>query len=213
MNQSVLLGLMLASYALPIAFVFSKHRSSSAVSISSIITSKEPFFDVDVMENNQYFNHVFQIRHFIATCMLVMAMFTIMYEYQRCVIASTWWSFMAILILLAGIFGVIFISDQEPTHYVFAGAAFFAIVGFMTGHTLNMCNGMTDALCVLLYAQFFFMVVTIIQIFQDARILAIEALFLLNFAVFYLCIHFRTPQCEFLSTSDSLNESCSANRT
>ena len=193
MNQNVLLGLMLASYALPIAFVFSKHRSSSAVSISSIITSKEPLFDVDVIRNN----NVFQIRHFIAMCMLSMAMFTIMYEYQRCIIASTWWSLITILILLAGIFGVIFISDQEPTHYIFAGATFFAIVGFMSGHTLNMCNGMTDALCILLYAQFFFMVITIIRIFQDAPILAIEALFLFNFAIFYLYIHFRTPQCQY----------------
>jgi hypothetical protein len=150
--------------------------------------------DVDVIGNDDYFKHVFQTRHFIATCMLFMAMFTIMYEYQRCVIASTWWSFIAILILLAGIFGVIFISDQEPTHYAFAGAAFFAIVSFMSGHTLNMCNGMTDALCILLYTQVFFMVVTIVRILQDAPILTIEALFLLNFAIFYLYIHFRPPQ-------------------
>jgi hypothetical protein len=197
MNQNVLLGAMLAAYVLPIAFVCSKCRGGSALSISSIITSQEPFFADAVMENEDSFKSAFQTRHFIAACMIVMAMFTMLYEYQRCVIASNWcwWSFIAILILLAGIFGVIFISEQDPVHYIFAGAAFFAIVGFMVGHTLNVCNGMTDALCILLYAQFFFMVVTIIRIMQDAPIFAIEALFILNFAIFYLYIHFRTPQC------------------
>jgi len=197
MNQNVLLGAMLAAYVLPIAFVCSKCRSGSALSISSIITSKEPFFADAVMGNEDSFKSAFQTRHFIAACMLVMAVFAMLYEYQRCVIAShwCWWSFIAILILLAGLFGVIFISEQDPMHYMFAGAAFFAIVGFMVGHTLHTCNGMTDSLCILLYAQFFFMGLTIIRILQDAPILAIEALFLLNFAIFYLCIHFRTPQC------------------
>lgn len=198
MNQNVLLGAMLAAYVLPIAFVSSKCRSGSALSISSIITSQEPFFADAVMENDEAsFKRAFQTRHFIAACMLVMAMFTLLYEYQRCVIASNWcwWSFIAILILLAGIFGVIFISEQDPVHYIFAGAAFFAIVGFMVGHTLRACNGMTDTLCILLYAQFFFMIVTVIRVLQDAPIFAIEAIFILNFAIFYLHIHFRTPQC------------------
>lgn len=42
---------------------------------------------------------------------------------------------------------------------------------------------------ILLYAQFLFMVVTVIGVIQDAPIFAIEALFLLNFAVFYLYLH------------------------
>ena len=60
MNQNVLLGAMLAAYVLPIAFVCSKCRGGSALSISSIITSKEPFFAVI---NEDSFKSAFQTRH------------------------------------------------------------------------------------------------------------------------------------------------------
>jgi hypothetical protein len=105
------------------------------------------------------------------------------------------WSLASIVVLLVGIFGVIFIPEHDSTHYVFAAAAFFAIVGFMTGHTF--CTGTAtadihDILRILLYAQILFMVVTVIGVLQDAAIFTIEALFLLNFAVFYLYLHYHT---------------------
>jgi hypothetical protein len=128
--------------------------------------------------------------------MLLMAVFTIAYEYQRCVAQDTRWSLIAIIALLIGIFGVIFIPEHESTHYIFAATAFFAILGFMVGHTYygTTCAGDTaayDTLRILLYAQFLFMVVTVIGVIQDAPIFAIEALFLLNFAVFYLYLHYE----------------------
>lgn len=47
MLPTTLLALMLATYAIPIAFVYYKYRiatdATAARSISSIITSKEPF--------------------------------------------------------------------------------------------------------------------------------------------------------------------------
>ena len=46
MLPTTLLALMLATYAIPIAFVYYKYRIATATdprSISSIITSKEPF--------------------------------------------------------------------------------------------------------------------------------------------------------------------------
>ena len=127
------------------------------------------------------FAAAFQTRHFIAACMLLMAVLSIAYEYQR-----QRWSMFAIVALLIGIFGVIFIPEHDSTHYIFAATAFFAIVGFMVGHTYY---GTADTLRILLYAQFLFMVVTIIGVIQDAPIFATEVLFLLNFAVFYLYLH------------------------
>ena len=123
-----------------------------------------------------------------------MAGFTITYEYPR-----PWWSFYAIIALLIGIFGVIFIPEHDSTHYIFAATAFFAILGFMVGHTYYSTAGDTaasaadaaDTLRILLYAQFLFMVVTVIGIIQDAPIFASEVLFLLNFAVFYLYLHYE----------------------
>jgi uncharacterized membrane protein len=124
--------------------------------------------------------------------MLMMAVFTIAYEYQRCVTQHTRWSLFAITALLIGIFGVIFIPEHESTHYIFAATAFFAILGFMVGHTYYGTAAAADAadtLRILLYAQFLFTVVTVIGVIQDAPIFVTEVLFLLNFAVFYLYLH------------------------
>ena len=186
MPPTTLLALMLATYAIPIVFVYYKYSTATATatrSISSIITSKEPF--ITFSENAP---PPFQTRHFIAACMLLMAVFTLAYEYQRCVTQHTRWSLFAIIALLIGIFGVIFIPEHDSTHYIFAATAFFAIIGFMVGHTYY---GTADTLRILLYAQFLFMVVTVIGVIQDVPIFATEVLFLLNFAVFYLYLHYE----------------------
>ena len=186
MPPTTLLALMLATYAIPIAFVYYKYSTAATAatatrSISSIITSKEPF--ITITDNNA---PPFQTRHFIAACMLLMAVFTIAYEYQR-----PQWSLFAIIALLIGIFGVIFIPEHDSAHYIFAATAFFAIVGFMVGHTYYAdTDTAADTLRILLYAQFLFMVVTVIGVIQDAPIFASEVLFLLNFAVFYLYLHY-----------------------
>jgi hypothetical protein len=186
---------MLLAYIAPVAFVYYKYNTATATaaatrSISSIITSQEPFFN-EVAP-------LFQTRYFIAVCMLIMTGFTVMYEYQRCVdyMNSRMWSLASISVLLIGIFGVIFIPEHNPVHYIFAAAAFFAIVGFMIGHTF--CDSIAaaadihDILRIFLYAQFLFMLVTVIGVLQDAAIFAIEALFLANFAVFYFYLHYHT---------------------
>ena len=201
MNQpTMLLYFMLLAYIFPIAFVYYKYNAQAQEtgtrSISSIITSTEPFilFAPDTSSATATATappptYVFQTRHFIALCMLIMAGFTVLYEYQR-----QRWSLAAITVLLCGIFGVIFIPEQNHTHYIFAAAAFFAIIGFMCGHTFNQTSThhIHDNLRMLLYAQFLFTLVTIIGVIQDTAIFAAEALFLLNFAIFYLYLHFST---------------------
>ena len=188
MNPTTILTFMLLAYFAPIAFVYYKYKiTTESKSISSIITSQEPLFN-DIAP-------LFQTRHFIALCMLIMTGFTILYEYQRCIRhagSPIHWSLVSIVVLLCGIFGVIFIPEQNPTHYVFAGAVFFAIVGFMTGHTFCAPTDVHDILRIMLYAQILFMLVTVIGVLQDTAIFAIEALFLANFAVFYLYLHYHT---------------------
>ena len=206
-----LLVFMLASYIIPIAYVYYKYSyanasepsSSTPRSISSIITSQEPLFTINDSIMLGWAASVFQTRHFIAACMFVMAIFTLLYEHQRCemYLNSARWSLSAIIVLLLGIFGVIYVPETNPVHYIFAAAAFFAIIGFMTWHTcrhdlrisdnLRISDPISDNLRLLLYAQILFMVVTVIGILQDAPIFAVEALFLMNFAVFYLYLHFN----------------------
>ena len=200
MAPTSILVCMFAAYLAPIAFVYYKYKvqaqETGTRSISSIITSIEPFLSFTPDTSTAATatlppTYVFQTRHFIALCMLIMAGFTVLYEYQR-----QRWSLAAILVLLCGIFGVIFIPEQNPTHYIFAAAAFVAIIGFMCGHTFNhhhtTAHDIHDTLRMLLYAQFLFTLVTIIGVIQETAIFAAEALFLLNFAVFYLYLHYHT---------------------
>ena len=215
MNPTIVLACMLLAYIAPVAFVYYKYNTAATTtaaatrSISSIITSQEPFFS-EVAP-------LFQTRYFIAVCMLIMTGFTVLYEYRRCVdyMNSRMWSLASISVLLVGIFGVIFIPEHNPVHYIFAAAAFFAIVGFMTGHTFTATGttaGTTagayinDILRILLYAQILFMVVTVIGVLQDAAIFTIEALFLANFAIFYLYLHYHTF-CSSCSPLPSLSPS------
>lgn len=191
MRQTMILVVMILAYIAPIAFVYYKYNNTAdsatcTRSISSIITSEEPFFK-DIAP-------LFQTRYVIALCMLTMAAFTLVYEYQRCIdyMNSRMWSLASIAVLLIGIFGVIFIPEHDSTHYVFAGAAFIAIVGFMIGHTFCAGAGIHDILRILLYAQILFMIVTVIGVLQDSSIFTIEALFLANFAVFYFYLHYHT---------------------
>lgn len=189
LSPNVLLTFMLAAYSIPIAFVYFKYASAPlSRSISSIITSTEPFC-LFAAASIAPPPTVFQTRHFIALCMLIMAAFTVLYETHR-----ARWSLAVIIVLLSGIFGVIFVPEQNPTHYIFAAAAFFAIVGFMVGHTFygSTGTGVVENLRLILYAQFLFTVVTIIGVIRDAPIFIVEALFLLNFAVFYLYLHYTS---------------------
>lgn len=204
MNQNTLLALMLLSYFAPVMYIYyiSSSRSGDGTrSISSIITSKEPLFTATAAAS---YVDVFQTRHFIAASMLLMAIFTLLYEYQRC-LKSRIWSLAFIVVILVGIFGVIYVPEDDPKHYIFAAAVFFAIIGFMVGHTYYGCGGsdaadhadatISDNLRIILYAQFLFMVVTVIGVLQDAPIFAVEVLFLMNFAVFYLYIHANHTCC------------------
>lgn len=194
MDQNTLLTSMLIAYIAPIGVVYYKYSTAvsgaGTRSISSIITSQEPLF---AHENDTagaggaQCTPLFQTRHFIAASMFVMAVFTILYEYQRCIALQIWWSLFTIIVLLIGIFGVIYIPEHDRIHYIFAGAVFFAIVGFMTGHTAADIH---NNLRILLYAQFLFILVTIIGVIHDTPIFIFEALFLVNFAVFYLYMHY-----------------------
>ena len=213
MNQNTLLALMLLSYFAPIIYIYIYYISSSSGtgtrSISSIITSKEPLFTATATATAASYADVFQTRHFIAASMLSMAIFTLLYEYQRC-LKSRIWSLAFIIVILLGIFGVIYVPEDDPKHYIFAAAVFIAIIGFMVGHTYYGCGGadtddatISDNLRIILYAQFLFMVVTVIGVLQYAPIFAVEVLFLMNFAVFYLYIHANHTCCSASACSDS----------
>jgi hypothetical protein len=114
-------------------------------------------------------------------------------------------SILSIIVILIGIFGVITVPESnELLHYTFAGAVFFSIVAFMVVHCSECKSSMQFAeyysnLRILLYIQLLFLTITIIGVVTSAPIFYIEVLFIVNFAVFYLYLHYITGQNQSIS--------------
>ena len=126
----------------------------------------------------------------IFASMLSMGFFTIMYEIERKDIVS----FVSILFLLIGIYGVILIEETQPIHYLFAFIAFISIQAFMFR---NITSNYLLALCMLNFGLMLFLFNCILSnlFFLSARenndnfsFVVSEVLFILVFAMFYLSL-------------------------
>jgi len=115
--------------------------------------------------------------------MIVMNIFTILYEIER----KDNISLLIIIFLLIGIYGVIFIKEQNNIHYVFAGIVFLAIISFMVKHFI--CNKKeNDILFILLSLQSLLFIITLSNLDND--IFFLEVFYIITFAVFYIVLHF-----------------------
>ena len=163
MYKDILLGLMMLAYIVPILYIYVTYSQDK--SVSGVI-------------GNEKCNII------ILISMLVMGYFTILYEIERDVNNSI--SFICMALLLIGIYGVICIDEYNDMHYVFAFLVFVSILGFMAYHSyLNTCSNLNLLLCI----QIILLVSTIVNMHDD--FFYIEALFILNFAVFYLYLHYK----------------------
>jgi hypothetical protein len=164
--DDALLGLMLASYAWPIIFVSREYVRNKNNSVSEIVMFKP---------------HVIVF-------MIAMGIFTILYEiYRKDYISLAW-----ICALLVGIIGLC--VTQSYMHFVMAALAFIAIVGFMIHHCLK--NGSkSQILWILLTAQLIASVVLAVCVYRGRDIFKIEAFCIINFAVFYIYLHFICKNC------------------
>ena len=128
-------------------------------------------------------------RPIIFASMLSMGFFTIMYESGR----KCWVSFMSILLLLVGIYGVILIEENEPIHYVFAFMAFISILMFMFRNRTN--NKYDLFLCSTNTILFFLLILSILFGQENTSTIGIfgyEIGFLICFTIFYFTLHFRS---------------------
>ena len=133
-----------------------------------------------------------KVNGIIFASMLSMGFFTIMYESGR----KCWVSFMSILLLLVGIYGVILIEENEPIHYVFASMVFISIMVFMGWNsiipyvskyllTLSILNfGLMLFLFGYILSNLFFFS----AIENSTGFLVSEVLFIVIFAIFYLSL-------------------------
>jgi hypothetical protein len=150
---------MIITYAYTIYSVYNYYKESDH-SISSIIKEREC--------NQKVFNGMF-----------IMGFLTIIYELLRYDIIS----FISILLLLLGIYGVIIYDHTIFIHYIFCFIVFISILCFMYKHCYYKKN---IFLFLLLYLQ----EVLCALIFLESNILNMEIYLLANFALFYLYLHF-----------------------
>lgn len=166
-NKNILLLCMLISYIIPIIFIFLNYSCNN--SVSNIICKQE-------------------FKNIILTSMIIMGFFTILYELRR----KDKLSLVLVSLLLLGIFGVICTNESINIHYLFAGIVFLSIIGFMINQCCmnNKKNKSNKVLNFLLFIQSILLIVTIINI--KTNIFFLEVFFILNFAIFYLYLHFNS---------------------
>ena len=158
--RNILLGLMIMVYLIPIIYVYYYFKDNK--SVSSIICD-------DKCRGNILF------------FMGIMGLITIIYELER----KDNITLLLILSLLIGIYGVIKTEESCKIHYIFAGIVFLSIFAFMARNCWK--NG-CFFLYFLLFLQLLMIISTIININND--IFYQEVIFIVNFAFFYLYLHY-----------------------
>jgi len=161
MNKTTLLSFMILCYLLPVACVV--YRYSSNYSVSNIICDEN-------------------CKHYILFFMCLMGVGTLLYEFER----DDKYSQIIICILLIGIYGLICVNETHIIHYYFAGVVFLAILFFMIRHCyLQNCD-------IILKTSLYLEILTLILIGINinGNIFYEEIIYILNFAFYYLYLHF-----------------------
>ena len=161
MNRNVLLLFMIICYALPIYYVYSNYDSNH--SVSNIICD----------DNCKYH---------ILFFMFLMGIGTLLYEMER----NDNYSKIVIGILLIGIYGLIYINETNTIHYIFAFFVFISILIFMIRHCYLI--GCDSILLLSLFLEIITLLFILINMNKD--IFYGEIIYILNFAFYYLYLHF-----------------------
>jgi len=114
--------------------------------------------------------------------MISMGTFTLWYEWVRGGISS----FLTILSVLVGIYGVILIEENTVVHYVFGGLIFFGMILFMVIHYSKSPAIFGSILAIHILLS----IVLMIQCFCHTDIFVCEVALVLSFAVYYLYLHY-----------------------
>lgn len=160
-KQNILLICMLLTYITPITYVYLNYYDNK--SVSNIICDEQHNF-------------------IILISMIIMSFLTILYERGR---DNT--SLLIIILLFYGIFGVLCTEETQNIHYLYASIVLMAMITFMVYH----CNHKNcNILYMLILLQFTYLISIFIHIQQKQHIFLSESLYFMNFAVFYLYLHF-----------------------
>lgn len=113
--------------------------------------------------------------------MIIMGVFTILYEIERKSIRSLF----VMIFILVGIYGLILSNTGSLYHSIFTVITFISIIIFMIFHARNYI------LYILLFIQVLIAFLCYYYV-NKINIFYLETLFILNFAVFYLSLHYLT---------------------
>jgi hypothetical protein len=153
---------MITTFLFLVAYIYCNYCKNP--SISNIITSDD-------------------CKYIILVGIIIMNIFTILYELER----KDDISLVIIIFLLIGIYGVIFIKEENNIHYVFAAIVFLAIISFMLKNFI--CNKKkNDILFILLLLQSLLFIITLFNL--NNNIFFLEVFYIITFAVFYIVLHF-----------------------
>jgi hypothetical protein len=152
---------MLLCYLSPILIVYYNYTSNN--SVSNIICNDN-------------------CKHYILFFMVLMGIGTILYELER----NDIYSQILMYLLVIGICGLIYVNETDIIHYYFAFVVFITILLFMIRHCyLTKCNIiLISSLCLEILTLFF------IIINMNENIFYGEIIYILNFAFYYLYLHF-----------------------
>jgi len=156
--KHILFTCMLVTYGIFISFLYDKIQISP--SISKIIgENREP----------------------ILIIMVIMGVFTILYEIHQYRKFSI---FSSIIGLLIGIYGIILLDEENLAHYFFAGIIASSIFIFMFSHCLIWTN---DIYWLLFYLTILAFIGCLVD--MDTNITYWEAGFIGLFAIYYISLH------------------------
>jgi len=161
--HNILLLCMIVTFLFMVIYIYCNYCKNP--SISNIITSDD-------------------CKYIILVGMIIMNIFTILYELER----KDDISLIIIIFLLIGIYGVIFIKEENNIHFVFAAIVFLAIISFMVKHFICSKKKENDILFILLFLQSLLFIITLSNL--DNNIFFLEVFYIITFAVFYIVLHF-----------------------
>lgn len=160
-KKNYLLLFMILCYIIPIYYVYNCYNENN--SVSNIIYNE-------------------QCRNIILFFMVLMGVVTILYEIERNDIVSI----ILITFLLLCIYGLLLYNETNQIHYIFAGLTFITILSFMIWH--SCLTNYHKILFMSLLLCFGLLLSIIINI--NGNIFNSEVLYILNFAFYYLYLHF-----------------------
>jgi hypothetical protein len=129
--------------------------------------------------------------------MLLMGIGALLYENER----NDNISMILISLLLIGIYGLITINETNDIHYIFTGLVFISILCFMIRHLTIL--GFPSLLILSLSLELVALIYIVFNIKEN--IFFAEVFYILNFAFFYLYLHFLCRETSVSPIEPQLN--------